>query len=176
MPPTPNWTHAEHLHPRPATTQFDWLLAPDSLTQRLSALADGDFSVHVQHEYWQKLRADECAALGVAQAHRGWVREVILSGHGEPWIFARSVATQRTLLGGDFDLGEVGHRSLGELLFRAPGFSRSTLELCQYPPMYLPLHLRETGLWARRSCFDQRDARILIAEVYLPALWAKLGP
>jgi len=49
------------------------------------------------------------------------------------------------------------------------------LKLCQYPPMYLPPHLRETGLWARQSCFDRYDARILVTEVYLPALWAKLG-
>jgi len=175
LPPTLNWANAEDMHPCPSAAQLAWLLDPGSLTRRLTDLADGDFAVQVRHEHWQPLREDECAALGVAQHHQGWIREVILTGHNVPWVFARSAAAQRTLPGGALDLGAVGNRALGELLFCAPGFPRSALELCPYPPEYLPPELRETSLWTRRSCFGQDHARVLVAEVCLPALWAKLG-
>jgi len=31
--------------------------------------------------------------------------------------------------------------------------------------------VRETGLWARRSCFRRASLGVLVAEVFLPALW-----
>jgi len=173
--PAPNWAHTNDMQPRLIPARLEWLLDPGSLTRRLSDLANGHFAVHVHHEDWQPLRPDESTMLDVTQDHRGWIREVILTGHGEPWVFARSVAAQRVLPGRDLDLGKVGRRALGELLFRPPGFSRSSLELCQYPPEHLPHELREADLWARRSCFGQADARILVSEVCLPALWTRLN-
>jgi len=169
-----HWVLPEYLHPQPSALQVDWLLDSGSLTRRLTWLAEGDFAVHVRREGWQSLRADECAALDVACGHAGWVREVVLVGQGQPWVFARSVAAQRTLDALGIDLGQVGQRSLGEVLFCAPLFSRSALELCHYPAGYLPPDVRQGGLCARRSCFGLKEARVLVAEVYLPALWARL--
>jgi len=170
----PPWAPPEQVQPRPAPARLQWLLDPGSLTQRLTRLAEGDFAVKVRHEHWQPLRVDECTALKIAPHQPGWVREVILSGQGQPWVFARSVAAQRTLDEIAVDLADIGNRSLGELLFCAPGFSRSALELGYYPPADLPPDLRQPALLARRSCFSRAGARVLVAEVSLPALWAKL--
>jgi len=103
------------------------------------------------------------------------VREVYLTGHGQPWVFARSVAAQAALDGSGFEIGQIGAQSLGEVLFRDARFTRGALELCHYPPAWLPPEIRADGLVGRRSCFCREAFCVLVAEVCLPALWARLG-
>jgi len=155
--------------------RLDWLLDSGSLTRRLTRLAAGDFAVRVLHADWQTLRADECAALGVAADTPGWVREVYLLGQGHPWVFARSVAAREALHGAEFEIGEIGEQSLGEVLFRDPHFTRGALELCWYPPHWLPPEVHAENLIGRRSCFRRDALGVLVAEVCLPTLWERLG-
>ena len=150
---------------------LDWLFDEGSLTRRLTRLSADHFSVTPLYEGWQALRDDECLALGLAPGSEGWVREVYLRGHGEPWVFARSVAGRAALLGDGLDLEALGSRSLGELLFCAQGFARQAIEVCHYPAAWLPTAHQVTGLWARRSRFDRGTLGVLVAEIFLPALW-----
>lgn len=166
------WLSADQLPAPLAPALHDWLYVDKgSLTRRLTELADGAFSVIPLHQAWQPLRADECLALGVPAASEGWVREVYLCGHEQPWVFARSVAPRAQLEAAGLDLQSLGNRSLGELLFSDPAFARGQLEACHYPPQWLPQAQRVDGLWARRSCFRQNRLGVLVAEVFLPELW-----
>ena len=38
---------------------------------------------------------------------------------------------------------------------------------------WLPAAVREEALWARRSCFRREQLGLLVAEVFLPALWQR---
>jgi len=173
--PIPDWGPADQLQPRPPAARLDWWLDPDSLTRRLTRLAAGEFAVRVLQAGWQRLRADECAALDVAADSTGWVREVYLLGHGQPWVFARSVAAQSALHATTFAMERIGETSLGEVLFCNPHFTRGPLQLCHYPAACLPPEVRAPDLLARRSCFTRDALRVLVTEVGLPALWARLG-
>lgn len=175
LPHPPRWLNAAQLHPRPSDAEFDWLFDQGSLTRRLTALADGAFSVTPLLEGWQTLRLDECRALGVPDGSQGWVREVYLRGHEQPWVFARSVAARSALEGSGFDLALLGSRSLGELLFSDRAFARGPLEVCRYPAAWLPAEVRDERLWGRRSCFARGSLGVLVAEVFLPTLWAQVG-
>jgi chorismate--pyruvate lyase len=175
LPHPPRWLSATQLHPRPTETVLDWLFDQGSLTRRLIALSADHFSVSPLLEGWQSLRHDECQALGVAAGSQGWVREVYLRGHDRPWVFARSVAARSALEGSGFDLSLLGSRSLGELLFSDQAFARGPIEVTRYPAAWLPAEVREEQLWGRRSCFVRGDLVVLVAEVYLPALWAEIG-
>ena len=164
------WRDVSLCFELPAALQ-DWLLDQGSLTRRLTAQASGDFAVQPLAQGWQVLRADECLALNLPQDSVGWVREVFLLGRQTPWVFARSVAGRAALEAAAFDLSSLGSRSLGELLFSQQGFSRGALELCQYPQTWLPHSVAQPDLWARRSCFGKEALGVLVAEVFLPALW-----
>lgn len=173
--PLPRW-HSEDLLPanvEPAV--HDWLFDQGSLTRRLTALADGAFSVEPLLEGWQVLRDDECAALDVPSGSQGWVREVYLHGRGQPWVFARSVAARAPLEASGFDLALLGTRSLGELLFSDSAFRRDVIEVCLYPMPLLPKEVRRALLWGRRSCFRNGALGVLVAEVFLPRLWRAAG-
>ena len=108
---------------------------------------------------------------GVAAGSEGWVREVYLLGAGQPWVFARSVAARSALEAQPFALDRLGSTSLGHLLFRDPAFSRQPIEACRYPAALLPAAVRAAGLWGRRSLFCRGALGVLVAEVFLPALW-----
>ena len=151
---------------------LDWLFDEGSLTRRLTRLSHDHFSVTPLFEGWQALRDDECAALGLAPGAQGWVREVYLRGHGQPWVFARSVAGRSVLERGGLDLETLGSRSLGELLFCDQAFVRHPIEACRYPQAWLPTEAAQAGLWGRRSRFERAGLDLLVAEIFLPALWA----
>ena len=91
--PSPDWQCLADAEP----PVHDWLFDPGSLTRRLIQLSDDHFGVRVLLQDWQPLRDEECLALGVPSGSQGWVREVCLLGHGEPWVFARSVAARSSL-------------------------------------------------------------------------------
>ena len=168
---TATWLTADQLRPAPAPAVFDWLFDDGSLTRRLTALSSNGFSVTPLNESWQTLRSDECAALNVREGSVGWVREVFLRGHGQPWVFARSVAPRSQLIDSDLHMDELGSRSLGELLFSDQAFSRGPLQVCRYPQHWLPADVSAGQLWARRSCFSRDGLSVLVAEVFLPCLW-----
>jgi chorismate--pyruvate lyase len=169
----PIWRTAKQLQPSPVAEVYSWLFVnQDSLTQRLVELSANTFSVLPLSEGWQCLRNDECAALNVAAGSQGWVREVFLRGHEQPWVFARSVAARSALDDSSMGLDQLGSRSLGELLFSDRAFARGPLQACHYPADWLPLGVRAENLWARRSCFSRGALNVLVAEVFLPAFWA----
>ncbi|AIZ35035.1 chorismate lyase [Pseudomonas sp. K1(2024)] len=158
---------ASELDPRTR----DWLFDEGSLTRRLTHLSDDHFCVTPLSEGWQPLRADECQALSLEPGAQGWVREVFLRGHDQPWVFARSVASRAALERGGLDLETLGSRSLGELLFCDQAFVRQPIEVCRYPEAWLPAPSASAGLWGRRSRFSRDGLDLLVAEVFLPALW-----
>ena len=167
----PLWRPQSELTPLPDTSTRDWLFDEGSLTRRLTRLSDDGFSVTPLFEGWQPLRDDECAALHMPPASIGWVREVYLRGHGQPWVFARSVAARSALQGDGLHMDELGSRSLGELLFCDHAFQRRAIEVCHYPEHWLPEGSRAAGLWGRRSRFDRGALSVLVAEIFLPTLW-----
>lgn len=175
--PTSTW----HSKATSSSTLNDWLFDQDSLTQRLSALCKKGFVVQPLSQGWHTLSPDECSVLNIAPGSMGWVREVFLCDGNQPWVFARSVAGQAELLGADFDLSQLGSRSLGQLLFNQQAFSRGALQICQLPVTQLPAvaqqhALAQQQLWARRSCFKKESLGVLVAEVFLPKLWQDTEP
>ena len=172
---SPVWLEQGLLPDLPDAQTLDWLFDEGSLTRRLTAISDNSFSVLPLFEGWQVLRPDECAALELPPGVQGWVREVYLRGHGQPWVFARSVAAQGSLEAGGLNMDELGTRSLGELLFSDQAFERGALQVCRYPRNWLPLVDQADDLWARRSRFVRGGLSVLVAEVFLPKLWTALS-
>lgn len=148
------------------------LLDQGSLTARLVAASNGHFAVRVLGQSWQRPLPGERDALGLKQGAHALVREVALCGHGEPWVFARSVLPAASLTGDLRHLRRFGARSLGAMLFADPQLVRGDFELALIGPEdpLLPAALRGPhALWARRSVFRLRGKPLLVQEVFLPA-------
>lgn len=161
--------------------QKDWLTRGGSLTAHLRTL--GAVAVRVTHEGVALPWADEHAALGLGPRAPVWLREVVLSVDGVPFVAAHSVAPLAASVGVWQAMRRLRTRPLAELLYSDSSVARSSLvsrRLTARHPLYR-LAVREIGakpphgLLARRSVFQRHGAPLMVTECMLPALWAHLA-
>jgi chorismate--pyruvate lyase len=163
--------------------QKDWLTRGGSLTGHLRTL--GAVAVRVTREAVALPWADESNALGVECRAPVWVREVVLSVDGTPFVAAHSIAPLAASVGVWQAMRKLRTRPLAELLYSDSSVARSALvsrRLTARHPLYR-LAAREIGeayahpqaLVARRSMFERHGAPLMVTECMLPALWAHLA-
>lgn len=166
-PTLPEW-YPVNAHPAPPPAYLlDWLADEGSLTLRLTAAGNADFSVELLGQQPQPARADEALALELECGEQVWTREVLLHTAGAPRVFARSVAALSAVADSSIDLAHLGTQSLGLLLFSNPEVSRGPLEISRYPAAWLPPGHRIEDCWARRSRFADERLQLLVCEVFL---------
>ncbi|WP_118183836.1 chorismate--pyruvate lyase family protein [Paraburkholderia phosphatilytica] len=160
--------------------QKDWLTRGGSLTAHLRAL--GTVVVRVTREAVAQCWADEHDALGVVDRAPVWVREVVLSVDGVPFVAAHSIAPLAASTGVWQAMRRLRTRPLAELLYSDSGVARSALvsrRLTARHPLYRLAEVQIPGdaphaLVARRSVFERHRAPLMVTECMLPALWAHL--
>jgi len=159
------------------TANREWLLDSASLTQRLIKASNHQFSVNVLSQQWGNATLSEYNLLGRPTRLRCLIREVLLIGHHQPWVYARSVMPVSSLTGELRHLRHFDNRPLGQLLFNTPGMQRSPFQVARIATNNLPLHAisqlsldkENPILWGRRSRFVIYNKPLLISEVFLPA-------
>lgn len=142
-----------------------------SLTAKLIELSQGDFTVKVLRQIYARANPSESDALGIAHHSLSLIREVILLGHNQPWVFARSVLPLNSLNGKLRHLRKQGSRPLGAFLFSQRHLLRSpiALALINRHHGYAPENLIGDHLvWGRRSIFYVAGKPLLVSEVFLP--------
>ena len=152
----------------------DWLFDSGSLTRRLQQASDGQLSVQVLNQSVQIPRYSERRALALAPRRLALIREVLLSGSGVPWVFARTVIPLQTLTGRLRKLRNLDSRPLGALLFSDPTMTREPLEWACLPannsmPLSSQLQSFDQPLWGRRSVFRLSAKPLLVCEMFLPS-------
>jgi chorismate--pyruvate lyase len=87
-----------------------------------------------------------------------WLREIVLYGAGQPWLWARTVIPQQTLTEQDRQIMTLNNTPLGHYLFRSGRLTRDYLLIAQCD-----------NLWGRCSRLRLADKPLLLTEVFLPA-------
>lgn len=150
--------------------QRDWLLDEGSLTKRLILLSNNNFGVEVVRNGWGMPARHEANALGVCAHHAVFIREVILTCHGTPYVFARSLIPAACLIGDMAHIRRFGNKSLGHFLFSSPRVTREPFQLCHLSgkDKVMPATLQgDNPLWGRRSVFNVGDKSLLVSEIFL---------
>lgn len=159
-----------------STILHSWLQDAGSLTARLIAQSRGEFRVEVLFQGFGQIRLDERRALTfnkrrLNKHHATLIREVILYGNNQPWVFARSLLPLSSLTGRLRQLRKTSRKPLGAFLFKQPKLQRSPIEVAKinHNHHYLPeyLHKNQT-VWGRRSVFYVDQKPLLVSEVFLP--------
>lgn len=155
-----HWHSLKHplQAPRPLRR---WLTDSGSLTRLLQRASHGHFSVRVLSQRYGQPSPAEALALGLRARQRALIREVLLCGYGEPWVFARTLIPVTTLRGRQRTLKLIGDRPLGALLFRDPQMQREPLQITALR------NATGTDFWARRSVFHLAGKPLLVCEVFL---------
>lgn len=179
----PNWVVSER-YPLVQISDIEhhWLLDSSSLTRRIILWCNdselGSFKVRVVSQYLGKAANDEIQRLGLRQRSYALIREVVLYCGEKPVIFARTVIPKRTLTGKQRRLAFLGDRPLGAYLFSQPNLAREAMEIAQIRPEHTIHQMVENALgehtgnlWGRRSVFRLKKKPLLVAEIFLPALF-----
>lgn len=167
----PRWFDSrQHWRPSPPPKLRRWLLAEGSLTRHLVRASGGDFRVERISQDWRRPTLSEARLLGIDPQRYALIREVILWGRGEPWVYARSVIPFASVQGELRRLRKLRNSSLGALLFRHPHLTRTPFEIARVDADLLPPALcGNTAAWARRSRFAIRNQRLIVGEIFLDA-------
>ncbi|CAH2792124.1 MAG: Chorismate--pyruvate lyase (EC [uncultured Paraburkholderia sp.] len=171
------------IAPRPglSAAQKDWLTRGGSLTAHLRTL--GVVTVRVTRESVALPWSDEYAALALSSRSPVWVREVVLSVDGVPFVAAHSVAPLAASVGVWQAMRRLRTHPLAELLYSDSSVSRAALvsrRLTARHPLYALVRREIEGvpshaLVARRSVFERYGAPLMVTECMLPTLWARLA-
>ena len=166
----PRWRRVRTRSPLALPSPWrPWLLDQGSLTERLVAASGGDFQVQVLAQALRRPAREERAVLGLPERQIALVREVLLRGRGESWVYARSVIPLAVLRGRYGFLRRLGNKPLGALLFRDAGIRRGAIEVTRRaPPRFLPAVVEHGPAWVRRSLFYLDRQPLLVAEMFLP--------
>lgn len=165
------WQEPEKL-PIPEAKVKNWLLDTGSLTERLQSHCK-DFTVQVLGQRQCEISLEEIQQLNAcvltSQETKWQVREVILWGDGDPWVFARSIIPEQMC---QAEFAGLGNQPLGKLIFNDPRFKRMPFQITQLSKsnaISSALNLTCTqSLWARRSVFQFADLAMSVAELFLP--------
>lgn len=163
---------------RPARCLHTWLLDKESLTAKLVALSGGDFYVRVLHQAIERPRLNEQQLLGMSDKHGALVREVVLCGKNQPWVFARSILPLSSLVGPLRHLRKQDSRPLGAFLFSQPHLERGAIAVAAISRDhgYLPAaFVGEHPAWGRRSVFCLGGKPLLVSEVFLEPFTRRLA-
>jgi chorismate lyase len=165
----------------PASAPRTWLDEPRSLTARLRAGCHDRFNVILLRQTWRRPFPGEAASLGVPGRRRMLVREVMLRDGLTPLVLARTVIPAASLRGRHCALARLGNRPLGEVLFAQRGLHRWSRQCCRLDRgIWMPSVASLCGplqtLWGRRSVYGVGNARLLVAEFFLPAALALEQP
>lgn len=177
-----NSSHADTLwQPLPVCADARlrrWLVDRGSLTRRIQVRCSR-FCVQVLSQRIACVGRDERAVIGVRPGVRCVVREVSLNCGPHPVVFAHSAVELHALKGAWRMLATLGTRPLGAALFADPRVARYPLHFRQlnrqhelYRRACALLERPPAHLWARRSLFVLRRSRLLVTEVFLPAILA----
>ena len=149
-----------------------WLLDQGSLTQRLVEASRNQFRVEIINQRIERPRLSELRALAMPPRQRALVREVLLYGGDEAWVYARSILPLPTLTGRLRRLRKLDNRPLGALLFNDPTMRRGPVEIAciSAQKTQLPREVRhfDKPLWGRRSVFYLSGKPLLVSEIFLP--------
>lgn len=149
----------------------DWLADAGSLTRRLRR--HGRFSVQPLRQLVTTPTATEQRLAGLPHRQRALVREVLLLLDDTPVVFARSILPLHSLAGANRVLGHMARRSLGAELFKPPRAVRRAVWVTRIEGTRLPVPGLAGPVWGRESLFEKRGRPCLVAEFFLPALWAR---
>lgn len=165
-------------HQRPGAKMQDWLDDSGSLTAGLIAESDGQFHVDIVRQFIGVPELNERQVLGMKRPALALIREVILCGYNQPWVFARSLLPLSSLTGELRHLRKQNTRPLGAFLFSQPQLTRSAIAVARISRdhAYVPSDLiGNDRLWGRRSVFYLHQKPLLVSEVFLPAFVARLN-
>jgi chorismate--pyruvate lyase len=170
------FSHANGVNP--SAEMRRWLIDQSSLTAKLIASCR-QFRVQRLHQRRALSLRDEYRLVDLPRRAQVREREVVLQCDGHPVVYAHTIVPLCATASDWPFFGGLGERSLGTTLFGDPRVRQGRLQFARLEARH-PLVERacaalgvarlDCPLYARRCVYQRKQGRLLVTEVFLPAI------
>jgi chorismate--pyruvate lyase len=154
-----------------------WIIYPGSFMGRLRDFNIMDAEITVVIQDWFIPEEDERKLLNLPEGASALIREVLIASPKHPWMYARTIFPRETLTENEEKLAHLDKRALGSVLFNEKGWVRGEFEVMPFTKstawhtkIAAEANLSCEELWGRRSMFTLGKKKLLLMEVFLPAI------
>lgn len=134
-----------------------WLLEQGPITKRIKSIAE--FRLELIQDEFSDATDDEILFLKI-DSEEIRIREVILFGNENPMVFARTIIPDTTIEKGLKELGKIGNKPLGDILFEKDIFSKEDIVFASFKD-------KESLFWGRKIKYTVKDQPFSVMEVFL---------
>ena len=134
-----------------------WLLEQGPITKRIKSIAE--FRLELIQDELSDATDDEILFLKI-DSEEIRIREVILYGNENPIVFARTIIPNTTIEKGLKELGKIGNKPLGDILFEKDIFSKEDIVFATFKD-------EESLFWGRKIKYTVKDQPFSVMEVFL---------
>jgi len=134
-----------------------WLLEQGPITKRIKSMKK--FRLELIQDELSEVKEDEILFL-TTDDESIRVREVILYGNDTPMVFARTIIPNTTINKGLKELGEIGNKPLGDILFEKNIFSEEDIVFATFKD-------GKSIFWGRKIKYSVKNQPFSVMEVFL---------
>ena len=153
-----SWNTYEAIEHELTNTEIkSWLLEQGPITKRIKSIAE--FRLELIQDELSDATDDEILFLKI-DSEEIRIREVILYGNENPMVFARTIIPNTTIEKGLKELGKIGNKPLGDILFEKDIFSKEDIVFASFKD-------KESLFWGRKIKYTVKDQPFSVMEVFL---------
>ena len=153
-----SWNTSEAIEHELTNTEIkSWLLEQGPITKRIKSIAE--FRLELIQDELSDATDDEILFLKI-DSEEIRIREVILYGNENPIVFARTIIPNTTIEKGLKELGKIGNKPLGDILFEKDIFSKEDIVFATFKD-------EESLFWGRKIKYTVKDQPFSVMEVFL---------
>lgn len=153
-----SWNTYEAIEHELTNTEIkSWLLEQGPITKRIKSIAE--FRLELIQDELSDATDDEILFLKI-DSEEIRIREVILYGNENPMVFARTIIPDTTIEKGLKELGKIGNKPLGDILFEKDIFSKEDIVFASFKD-------KESLFWGRKIKYTVKDQPFSVMEVFL---------
>ncbi len=153
-----SWSSFEAIKAEISNDQIkSWLLEEGPITKRIKSKAS--FRLELIQDEFSKVKDSEKKFINT-DAKKIKAREVLLYGDNIPVVFARTIIPNPTIEKGLTDLGKLGTRPLGDILFEKNIFTKEEV-------VYASFKDRNHIYWGRKARYSVKGLPFSVMEVFL---------
>ena len=153
-----SWNTYEAIEHELTNTEIkSWLLEQGPITKRIKSIAE--FRLKLIQDELSDATDDEILFLKI-DSEEIRIREVILFGNENPMVFARTIIPNTTIEKGLKELGKIGNKPLGDILFEKDIFSKEDIVFATFKD-------EESLFWGRKIKYTVKDQPFSVMEVFL---------
>jgi chorismate--pyruvate lyase len=152
------WDTFEAIEPLINSDEIkSWLLEKGPITKRIKTM--GTFKLKLIQDKISEVEKSEILFLN-SKKGKFRVREVKLFCNGEPKIFARTIIPVITIEEGFSDLGKIGNKPLGDILFEKKIFTKEEI-------VFASFKYEEYLFWGRNTKYTVKGYPFSVMELFL---------